>query len=347
MKKSIITLLLTSTLIYAETAYLNQIRQTNTFKNDEGEMVQTQQLLADIDQSGGRLASEGVMGRSTFELITINGDTAISRILDTVTVSSYLSDAKVEIQGPSADPYNGNSNNIPNHVQRTQVGQGFTINSEVTNLLPSGAGVPEAASSVLYQEKTYTYAENGTEAAVGVAPTQTIEKDINSNENIVEEGSALGLSGTDITQARGEKIISIFMKPDEDNPEYTELDSAKIIIWPISNGSMSGVDSNAEYNKVPTITVNLIDLYPSSNTYLKITGGSLEDPIIYGNRPNTSDIPLSIEYNLTDIDEVLKTGGVYRIELLHTSPFETLSFADVTFKLTRTIKVNASIISSE
>lgn len=189
MKKSIIIPLFTTSLISAETTYLNQIKQINSFKNDEGVINTTQQLISNLGESGRRQAAEGIMGTSTFKLITINGDTGV---LDKVTVSSYLADAEVTIQGPSADPYNSNPNNEPNHVPRTQAGQGFTIHYKVTDLLPKAEGTPEAASSVLYQEQTYTYGEDATSAEAGVAPTQTTQQDIDSNGSVSVEGSALG-----------------------------------------------------------------------------------------------------------------------------------------------------------
>lgn len=347
MKKSITTLFLSSTLICAETTYLNQIKQINSFKNDAGEIVKTEQVLTNLGETGKQQASAGIMGTSIFKLITINGDTGDSKVLDRVTVSSYLSEAKVTIQGPLADPYNANPNNAPNHVQRTQVGQGFSVNYTLSNLLPRAEGTPEAASSVLYEEKTYTYAANGTSVAAGTAPNQTIQKDLDKNGTVAIEGSALGLSGTDITKARGEKVFSIYMKPDEDNPEYKEHDSAKVIIWPISDGSLSGIDKSKVYSKVPTIGIDLIDLYPGSDTYLSITGGSLKEPLIYGSRKNTGDVPLSVQYQLTNLDKMLINDGSYKIQLLHTSPFETLIFGEITLKLSRTITIKGGIITSE
>lgn len=137
------------------------------------------------------------------------------------------------------------------------------------------------------------------------------------------------------------------MKPDEDYPEHKELDSAKVIIWPISDGSFSGIESGKVYSKVPTIHIDLVDLYPGSDTYFSITGGSLESPMIYGGRKNTGDEPLNLNYPVTDLDEVLKDGGTYTIQLLHKSPFETILLQEMSFKVDRTITVNGSIITSE
>ncbi|NWK54427.1 hypothetical protein HW115_02310 [Verrucomicrobiaceae bacterium N1E253] len=323
-------------------SYLNEIRQINTFKTDQGEIIQTELSLSHLDNAGSKAAAEGVMGRSVFELITTNGESGEETLLDTVTVSSYLADASIQIQGPQADPYNL----IPSNTPRTQVGQGFTLNYTISDLLPSGADTPEAASSLLFEHAVYNYAEGQSSVAQGALPNKKNQSHLSQNGTF-EHSLSTSLSAADLTRVRGEETFTVYMKPDNENPDYKEIDSAKVIIWPISNGSMSGLIAGKTYSKIPSVTLDLVDLYPGSDTYLEITSPALDAPLIYGGRKNTSDVPLTVKYELKDLDLVLKKDGVYRIQLLHKSPFETLVFEDLSFEVSRVIKVNGNIISSE
>lgn len=338
------------TLVHADTTYMNQIRQTNSFKNEEGILIQTEQLLTGLENKGSKQAAAGVMGVSVFKLMTIVQDDSLQApeayILDTETVSSYLADAQIKIIGPSADPYNSNSDNSPNHIPRTQVGQGFTIEYTVSGLLPETVDTPEAASSVLLEHSTYSYDESGDSVKLGADPNSHERIDLSKNTTI-RQWVSTSLTGADLTKVRGEEIFTIYMKPEADHPELKELDAAKVIIWPLSDGKLSGIQTGAVYSKIPALSVDLIDLYPGSDTYLSITGGDLERPLTYGNRKNTGLTPLSVKYDLENLDQELKASGIYTVKLIHQSPFETVLFDTISFQVERTIRIKAQIITSE
>lgn len=215
-----------------------------------------------------------------------------------------------------------------------------------SGLLPASPDHPEAASSLLFAHSTYAFPGNETSRREGVAPTTRTVFDINQNGTSTSK-EMTSLTASDITKVRGEEVFTLYMKADEDNPELKEIDSAKVIICPLSDGSFTGLEPAKKYKKVPSITLDLVDLYPGSDTYLSITGPGLEEPLIYGGRKNTSDVPLSVKYTLDDLDQVLRNNGTYTIQLIHKSPFETILFSENTITLSRTITVNANIITSE
>jgi len=358
MKLTIYTLFLTAPLLFAKESlkqdhYIHEITQVNTWVDDLGVSRRNELLLSELSGqtigiTGKRKAMSSIMGRSVFELMTTNETTNEDTILKTVTVDSYMAEVKeLTIIGPSQDPYNMNPDEISGFIPRTQIGQGYTIQYHVSGLLPKGKGIPMAASSLKLEQASYAYAENETsiiEEGNPTLSTSNIQKNGLSRTNVLSR-----LTGSDMTKLRGEDVVTIYMKADPEggHPDENVMATAKIQIWPISDGSLAGIREGEIYSTVPSLTLDLIDLYPGSDTYLSITGGSLDEPLIYGNRTNTSNTPLSIKYSLTDLNKRLLSGGVYNVKLMHRSPFDEFVMSEVTFTLQRTIHVKASIITSE
>lgn len=358
MKRTLYTLCLTAPLLFAENSvkqdsYIHEITQVNTWVDDLGVSRRNELLLSErsgqtVGITGKRKAMSSIMGRSVFELMTTNETTNVDTILKTVTVDSYMAEVnELIIIGPLEDPYNMNPDKISGFIPRTQIGQGYTIQSHISGLLPEGNGIPKAASSLKLEQASYAYAEN---KATLIEDADPILFTSNITKNGLSQTAVLSrLTGSDMTKLRGEDVVTIYMKadPESGHPDENVMATAKIQIWPISDGSLTGILEGKTYSKVPALTLDLIDLYPGSDTYLSITGGSLEQPLIYGNRTNTSNTPLSIKYSLTDLDKRLISDGVYNVQLIHRSPFDEYVFSESSFTLQRGIHVNASIITSE
>lgn len=44
-------------------------------------------------------------------------------------------------------------------------------------------------------------------------------------------------------------------------------------VWPIADATFSGIDTVHAYEKIPTITVTLNDLYPERTTFVRVYSG--------------------------------------------------------------------------
>jgi len=227
----------------------------------------------------------------------------------------------------------------------TRVDQPFTVNYTVEGLDQSDPQAPDAAKSVNFIHEVVS---NG--SAPVAQPSSQITQ--NGSTSVVKNTAIVA---PDLTTANGTETFTITtLATDADGPAK-ELASAAVQILPIAQGSISGFDPDVSYNRFPDINVSLTDLYPTSNTYLRVLreDGSGE-PIIV----NTSFVSLdgsestvSRDFTVIDINDFITEAGNYIVEVVHDTVFdetgEGIVLASMTGTKKTTIKVNGTLGGSE
>ncbi|MCP5538327.1 MAG: hypothetical protein H7A51_19100 [Akkermansiaceae bacterium] len=339
MKKSFITLTCTLCafgLTQADDRYTNEIR----VEHEDG----TQYTLI-VDPEGTRIDTRGVLGSVRYSLYTIKNEDNTPYFLDEKTVSSYHPQSTIKIT--SGDPYEA--------IPRTRVDKPFTVEYVVTGLVTDDDDVQDAAKSVVFDHRHTVYDAGGTE----VPENATWE--VHDHDAVTANGTHrianiyTQIQSTNLPDARGEEIFSIYSNPDWGiAPDASLLATKRVQIWPIAKGSISGIDPTIEYAKIPNVTVDLTDLYPSSTTYLRVYKGAPNANPAEVLNINTSyvsindAIPVDRNYVLEELDSKVPEDGTYTVELIHETPWGA-DLLDQTYplKIKRSIKINGNVNSSE
>jgi len=307
---------ITSSVTADDVPYVNQIIQI--IENPINPNTPTLEYLTPLAASGSSLSPEEVATRSVFQLWTTHGTTGAEYLLDEKTVSSYHPQAEISIT--SADPYEA--------VPRTRVDQPFTVTYTVSGIVTDDSEVQEAAKSVIFDHRVTGYAEGEHEAGDNAAYTTHDHDPITQNGEGSLAGVVTEITGDDLTKVSGEEIFSIYANPDFGVVGASLLTSQRVQIWPVASGSISGVDPNQKYALVPTIYITAVDLYPSSDTYLRYYKTSdptnTETSGVIGNIRLTTTVPESKNWQIRDLDSSITEEGVYTLELLHTTVFNTI-----------------------
>ncbi|MGL5017738.1 MAG: hypothetical protein ACRDBP_06375 [Luteolibacter sp.] len=274
-------------------------------------------------------------GGSLFQLWTINQTTGKDHLLDQKLVGAYLPKADVKIV--TLDPYS---------VTRTRLDQPITVEINVSGLL-SGTNIPTAAGKVLLEQHTARYSAGQT----SLDPTSVVASIPHATAFISQNGkttlnfNASSLTGTNPLKASGEEHFVVHALADGAISQ-SQIASAKIQVWPIATGAISGVQDGAEYrNVIPTVQLDTQDLYPRSNTYLMLyengaTAG--ESGKVVWSRPWDSTVPLSVQTGTDNLNSLITRDGSYTIALMSETVFDTrLLCPTVTFSVRRVITVNA------
>jgi hypothetical protein len=132
------------------------------------------------------------------------------------------------------------------------------------------------------------------------------------------------------------------------------LDSQRLQVWPIASGAMSGIDTSVRYTEIPTIYVQLTDLYPKSETYVRAYHGSPTDSpvdpfLIPASYVKIADaIPQSRDLILKDVDDLFEKEGPYTLELIHETPFGYDILHRIhPLRVDRTIEVKMNLYSGD
>lgn len=337
MKKALHTLLLSSAFCYANDGYLNQIVQTH----EDG----TTHMITPLEASGTSSEAEGVIGSSVFRLWTIRLSDNKEYLLDEKTVSSYHPQATIKIT--SDDPYT--------LIPRTRVDQTFNIEYEVSGIITDDPSVQDAAKSVIFDHRILQYPAGASEAVPGANYTTHDHDPVDENGTHNINNILTQIQAADLTRARGEELFSIYANPDFGVDEgATLLAQQRIQIWPIARGSLSGLDTTVEYAKIPEISVNLVDLYPDSTTYIRVYSGAPTTTPSSPLKINTSYVivddvkPVNRTYNVSSLNDRILQDGKYTVEIIHETPFGAdLLFQFYPLQVERAIKINGNVNSSE
>ncbi|MBK1830365.1 hypothetical protein JIN77_06490 [Verrucomicrobiaceae bacterium R5-34] len=162
---------------------------------------------------------------------------------------------------------------------------------------------------------------NFTPLVVVTMPSESLTK--NGTTTVSQYTS---LQADDLTKAAGEEEFTILALP-EDGEDAAMLATAKVQVWPIASGEMSGFTPGQHYTKLPDIKIDLQDLYPSSSTYVRAYKGNPtsnpSNPIIINSSYIVLDglVPIDRDYVITELDTFITEPGSYTLELLHETPF--------------------------
>ena len=298
-----------------------------------------------VDPDGQETSPEGVSEEgSFFQLWSVHNESAYEYLLDEQFVTSYTPNGSVTIQ--TGDPYGP--------VPRTRVDQPFTVRFNVNGLLPPGEGVPLAAQQVAISHEVFNYpqGEHSLENVSDPQGTLVQQGYLSENGDSVIAYSVCNLQDPDLTSAEGEEVFTISALADY-AVAATVLDTARVQVWPIAEGHLSGFDSTTEYEDVPTIAVTLTDLYPSSATYVRVyPGPSSASPanaqVVTASYVLINDsIPQDRQLSLTDIDSYLTKHGLHTLEILHETPFGTDLLYSANLYVDREIRMTGGLYSQE
>lgn len=317
--------------------FTNFIRQVQT---PSGVQVDINQLSA----SGARESSLAVeSGGARFELWTVKASPLTSYLLDTKFVGAYIPAASINIR--SEDPYTT--------IPRTRADRPFWVDITVGGMTDVESA-PEAAKKVQLLRHVQSYGTTGIGLNVDRSQASLLTTSYLTTNGLQTLSYAVtSVPGTDRSKVRGEERFSTFSLPDTISPQ-SQLASKYIQIWPVATGDIGGiVDGQLIRTKMPSLTCNVTDVYPSGTIYTQVyQGGAVLGTV--GDRPsaqwrNSENYPQNKTLTLSsdDLDSPLRADGTWTLELLTETPFGIDRLAKVTFTLKRSIKVNAAVTTME
>ncbi|MEO5915747.1 MAG: hypothetical protein ABIS50_16045 [Luteolibacter sp.] len=331
MKSISLFLTLASIHAFAGTStYVNFLRQ-----NQQGTAVVWDMPVAAAGAAPSALSID--TGGSLFQLWTVDQTLAKDYLLDQKLVGAYLPKADIKITTLDTDSV----------VPRTRVDKPFTVKIDVAGLL-TGTGLPEASTKVLLERHIQNYATGQTslDPAVVAANTPLSSAYLTQNGSTVLNYPASSLKATDPTKATGEEHFIVHALSDGTFTQ-TQIASAKVQVYPIASGSISGIVSGTQYRyQMPTVQLNLYDLYPRSDTYLMLYEGTQYNGVTGTilkaypwNDPKATQTTIIMS---DELNTKITKDGTYTIALMSQTVYGMeLLATPVTFSAKRTIAVNA------
>lgn len=329
-------MLLGGTWASAQVTYTNFIRQVQ-FPSG----LQKDVSVISAGQQPSDLAIDP--GGARFELWTVaNTSPLTSYLLETRYVGTYIPLASVAVR----------SEDNTSSIVRTRADRPFYVDVVVSGLL-NGVTDPEPSKSVKFLRHVQSYGTGGT--GVGIDRTQAIlltQTTISTNGTQNLTFLVNSVPGANRAKVRGEERFSIFSLEDYQAPE-SQLASQFIQIWPVADGTITGIAPNQLIQfSLPTVTLTLNDLYPSSTTYAQVYKGNAvlgtTGKIVPGSSLVINDsAPQSRVLSLTNYDTIFDSDGRWTMELLTKTPFGIDRLGYVSFDLDRTIEMNASFTTIE
>lgn len=332
MKLLSLTLPLVLATVHAFAAgetYINFVRQ-----QQQGTSVVWDMPVAPIGAAPSALSID--TGGSLFQLWTIEQSKAKEYLLDQKLVGAYLPTADIKIT--TLDPYAA--------YPRTRVDQPFTVNIEVAGLL-TGVGLPDAATKVLLERHVQSYAEgqSSLERTVVQSNTPLSTGFIAANGATVLKFPASAITAADATKATGEEHFVIHALSDGSITQ-TQIASAFVQVLPVASGSILGITPGQQFRyQLPTVQLNLNDLYPRSDTYLMLYPGTQVNGVpgtVVASFPMDRDRSESHILQVNDLTTKFTKDGTYTLALMSVTVYGTELLCDpVTFSVKRSLSVNA------
>lgn len=275
-------------------------------------------------------------GGALFQLWTIEKSTGKDYLLDQKVVGAYL--PKADIRVVTRDPYD--------KIPRTRIDQPFSVHVTVKDLLPAGANLPQAASSVLAEHHLAPFAK-GRHSVTAVEATSgkpVASGYITANGVSTFEFERSMLQQTVENQAVGEEHFVIHALSDGTFSQ-TQIASGFVQVWPVASGAISGIaDGDRIAFHPPPITLVLRDLYPGSYTYLRVKDTQSDYEAVF----EQSQYVLPDEPTdtgklilLSDYGKMFPKDSTYRLDLVTVTPFGTDLLSTRTFIVDRTLEVRA------
>ncbi len=324
-------------------AGLNASAQTNNSVNFIRQNQQETGVVWDmpIETTGSASSALALEEKGAlFQLWTINPANAREYLLDQKLVGTYLPKADAKIT--TLDPYTV--------VPRTRIDKPFTLEILADGLL-SGSDLPDAAGKILLEQHIQPYAEGETaHDPVKVASnTPHATAFITQNGKTVIQFPASSLTAADPTKASGEEHFIVHALADGTIAQ-SQIASAKMQVWPVASGAILGITSGATYGyRIPTVQLELNDLYPRSDTCFMLYEGAQIDSA-GGTQINAfawdSNAPKTTTITTNELDNAFTKNGTYTVALVSTTVYGTELLCDpITFSVDRTITVNAMLVT--
>lgn len=254
----------------------------------------------------------------------------------------------------------------PNGVgRRTRADRPFRVYSSTEGILTGPTDPIEAKSINFYRLIKVGAAGSVSPPQPGVSEVGTPQSPITSPGVREHFPSPANLGSTPRKYIGVEQfsLWSLAENPDPNLPGQ-KLGSVKVEIYPLSDGTISGVAMNDTVRfAMPSLTFNYRDVYPgptNSAVYAQIYKGDRRNAvgvIVPGSHKNNSSLSLgnyTETSNSGDLDRVIDSDGRWTIELLSETPFGVERMltpsgqpAYVTFTVDRTIEVNGSFTTTE
>ncbi len=328
----LLSLLLTLSAVSASaqtSTYVNFVRQT---QQGTGVVWDMPVAAAGAASSALALESQGAL----FQLWTINSSTAKDYLLDQKLVGAYLPKADIKII--TLDPYTA--------VPRTRIDQPFSVEIQVADLL-SGTGLPDAATKVLLEQHIQAYPAGQTtlDPVVVASNTPLSSAYLSQNGKTVLKFAASSLKATDLTKATGEEHFIVKALADGTIAQ-SQIASARVQVWPVASGSIIGLTAGQEYRyQIPTVQLNLNDLYPRSDTYFMLYAGTQVNGVegtVIKSFPVDRDQTVTQILSVTELSSAFKSDGTYTVALISETVYgRELLCPPVTFTVKRALAVNA------
>ncbi|MEO5713533.1 MAG: hypothetical protein ABIT37_08580 [Luteolibacter sp.] len=323
-----------SVTVSTASSYTNFIRQVQLPTG-----IQWDASVAAAGEQNSSLALD--LGGARFELWTVKNSPLTSYLLDTKFVSTFSPAATVAIR--TEDPYA--------MVPRTRADRPFYVDVTVSGLVP-GTLASESGKAVTLMRHVQSYGLGGVGNPIDRSQATLLsQSSITANGAITLTYAMTSVPAANLTKAAGEERFSVWTVADATSPTVSQLASRYVQIWPLADGSISGITQGQKIRfTMPQVTLTLNDLYPSSDTYAQIYPGAQKLGTV-GTRITTlivnDSIPKSKVLILKDYDPYFTQEGTWTMEILTTTPFGTDRLSYVTFDLNRTLRVNSMITSAE
>lgn len=293
-------------------------------------------------------------GGARFELHTVTtiGGSPVGTLLDSCYVGASIPISTTMIR--TEDPTGA--------VPRTRADRPFWVDLSVSEILNGPTDSPASKRVTLLRHvQPYGSGGNGSNinrAAASLQDQRTIENTIPA-ETLAY--TLTSIPGANRSKVRGEERFSVFTVEDRQvspggivyKVDATQIAAQTVQIWPVADGSITGISANQVIRfSLPTLTLALNDLYPSSTTYAQVYKGDAQLGMIGTVVPGSGIVvpepaPKNEVLSLTNYDSVFDSDGRWTMELLTVTPFGIDRLAYVTFELDRTIEMNASFTTIE
>ena len=251
--------------------------------------------------------------------------------------------------------------NTPAKIRRTRADRPFKVYVTTSGIL-SGATDPAPSKAINFYHHTQSYGVGGTgnpiDRSQAIAQNPQLPQITTNRVHDPLVVALTTIAGANRLKIRGEERYSAFSLPDNQIPARpiaaNELSSNTLIVWPVTDGSLSGIASDQIVRfAMPTVTFTYNDTYPGSQTFAQVYKGELRDNvnglIVPGShKNNTNTIPESyVETTGGEFDRIFDSDGRWTMEILTISPFDTMRLGYVSFTVDRTMQVNSTVTTIE
>lgn len=333
MKKIISTIIITSTVSSA-VEYTNSLLETHfPDPNDPNGFITTElhANIANEDESPGK---KGVAYETVYELwATQSDDISVEYKLDTKTV--FTGGPAAEITITSADPYT--------LIPRTRADQPYTVTYSVSDLLSeTETDDKRFTSTILYHQ--------GKKANDSIVAGSARE----INDNVTAESTQhqpLSLFSGSSTEVHGVITFSMNENVAVDADEFA---SQSITVLPKHTGSLEGIDEEKIYHTVPSVTINMHNLYPRGDAYLVVfktsNKGDIEEYRIVQNsqlQNLTQELKSFDPLTISTLNSVIDEKGEWTLQLRVNTPFGDELVDEKQINKTGNIKINVNNVTTQ